>query len=765
MKSLFLNSLTRLIVLMPFALTYILEAGVGMNGPEYQLLGEIPGHQQRPHLALGSENGYVVWQSETTGSGGEHILFQSLDKNKRGTRIPVRVSQADDGRLEKNPKVAILRDGGAVVVWEAGVRADRDIYLRIIAPNGTYLTADVRVNSHLSGIQSNPALEVVANGDIVVVWASHEQDGSGTGIYGQYFTALGTRIGAEFRVNDQTKRNQSSPGVASLADEGFVVAWISESIAGQAIDGAPNLRSNLFGKRFDRKGKPTETEWRLNNGDAICSEPVVHGFAEGGFVAAWVQTDELDRINQSDIYFRSFNANGAALADAVRHNVNVVGRQHSPSLALHKGEGLLVWDNFSSNSNGYDVHGRMLSGGAEFRINTRKHLPQMHVTVAADEGGNWLATWVDYLRPRHSILTGCLMRAGIDPDITVGEHVSGDDKGKRLVLRGQVKKLGDSVKVDLAEKAETQLLAAESAADEKTIAAARVAKEAAAGQASNTLRMMAESAAGKSINSQSLTQPIRGFGVNSQSIRGNTMMGVPPTPSHTSPDAVPPGLRKTQGDTNIRSIGTIALANQARSRMSPAAVAAMSTLVNSSGISSIRRETTRSKTYQQPVARPSLSPRLTRRLSAPSRTLTNMRMNASREQQLNRQKNRNGLSTTRPVPKNKSNLVASSRLRTPNGSLSASQRLSKTSSLASRIAGSGSKAQRSQPVMARLIGSGQNLNLEWQTQRGQRYQVQGSQNMNRWQNVGSVRSGTGSAQRTLINPSGSLRYFRVLPRN
>lgn len=735
------------------------RAALGAMEKEYSLLGDIPGHQQWPHVALGPSGGFVAWQSEALGSGGERILFQAVDKDFRAMRVPLRVSQADDGRLELNARVAMMKDGGAVVAWEAGVRADRDIYLRFIAPNGSFLTTDIRVNTYTSGIQGDPVLAVLGNGDVVVAWVSREQDGSGTGIFGQHFTAQGTKSGAEFRVNVETKRNQSSPALAALADGGFMTAWISESVTGQSDDGAPNLRSNLTGLRFDRKGAAQGGELRLNQGNAVCSEPVLAGFAGGGFAAAWVQLDETRRLNQGDIFARRFNASGAPAGDARRQNANTAGFQHSPSLAVLKDDGLVAWDHRRFQSSGREVHGRLLSGGAEFRLNTRLQMPQMHVAVAGDGESRWLAAWVDFLKPRHSVLSGRVFRLGGLPDITAGAHVV-DEKGpSRVVIRGQTGRKADPVKSQLNDKAAEQILAAERQADEAAMAAARVAQQAAAEQASNTLQQMAADAARAPAP---VAQPLRGFGMESSGFRQNLMGTAPGPTAIPDPTAVPPGLRRRQGDLDVPSlqlVGVNTLRDRARSRMSPEAVKAMSTLVKRQD-----RPTGRGINFPQMGRRPGLSPDVTRRLTSSRPSITDRRLNPATFRPSTMGGRTGGdWSSIRPLPGNGSGTgrlrLVDGRLRLPGGQLTAPQRVRNSRpSLADRM------ARSSQPVAAQLVRNGRDMQVQWNTQRGRNYQVQGSRDLRSWQNMSAIRSGTGSQQRAPINNGSGMRYYRVMPR-
>ena len=90
-----MDSLSRLLCLMLFTIGVVssLRAAVVPIAGEYPLLGDVPGHQKSPDLAIGPVGGLVVWQNATADSGGERILVQMLDGDLMGVGFPQVVSQ------------------------------------------------------------------------------------------------------------------------------------------------------------------------------------------------------------------------------------------------------------------------------------------------------------------------------------------------------------------------------------------------------------------------------------------------------------------------------------------------------------------------------------------------------------------------------------------------------------------------------------------------------------------------------------------------
>ena len=165
------------------------------QGGEFPLVGDVAGHQQHPSVALHSAGGLIAWQNATAESGGERVVVQALGADYRGMGAPRVVSQNITGQNDLNPAVAALPEGYSVVAWESGPRSSQDIFIRFLDAQGQFQTDIQPVNSFQAGVQSDVAVAALSGGDVLVVWSSDGQDGSGEGIYGQRFSQTGTKVG------------------------------------------------------------------------------------------------------------------------------------------------------------------------------------------------------------------------------------------------------------------------------------------------------------------------------------------------------------------------------------------------------------------------------------------------------------------------------------------------------------------------------------------------------------------------------------------
>lgn len=74
---------------------------------------------------------------------------------------------------------------------------------------------------------SLPAIACDGAANFVVAWESGAQDGDATGVFARGFDASGAALGGEFQVNTYTTGNQRFASVSSNASGEVVVSWAS----------------------------------------------------------------------------------------------------------------------------------------------------------------------------------------------------------------------------------------------------------------------------------------------------------------------------------------------------------------------------------------------------------------------------------------------------------------------------------------------------------------------------------------------------------
>lgn len=389
------------------------QSALSPQGGESALSGARPGDQTWPGLAVGADRGYAVWQDNTIDGAGWGIAARLLntDGTPAGSVFQVNTAAAGD---QQRPQVAMLRDGGAIFVWQGGRAGFQSVQARFVDASGGFLTGDVPVSqSFLAAtnhstvawrvvrnnrtalrkfrvsqviaprrdFDSGPAVAALNNGNAVVAYGSYVRFTTNDPIltpqikilgmqpvtnsvivtatkaldkmqdvYLQVLTPAGARLAAEVRVNQTTVFNQQDPAIAVLNDGTFVVVWVTEQ----------------------RQVLPT------------------------GRVA--MQGSIMDAlVNVPDIYARVFDAAGHPLTG--EFVVSDGAASSSPSVAkLANGGFRVVWSQRAADrasgwdvfTRAFDVHGQ--ATGAPLRVNTTTRGDQYAPHIASSSAGE-LVIW------------------------------------------------------------------------------------------------------------------------------------------------------------------------------------------------------------------------------------------------------------------------------------------------------------------------------------------------------------------------------------
>jgi len=365
------------------------------SGGEYPLTSQLPGDQVHCRLVLGQTHSYVVWEDNAIDAKGQGIGVQVL--NHYLAPIPsqlFRVNETTQGD-QQNPDAALLPDGGIAIVWESGDGLDRDIYLRILQPNGLFLGPETRVNQYTPGLQTTPKIARLQNGNLVIVWSSLGQDGSLQGVYGRLFDPEGLPLTDEFPVNVFTSYNQRNPAVAALKDGTFVTVWVSEN---QSFP----YSVDVVARRFSPDGQPLIGEVRVNATTNICANPTILATPQGPFFIAWSERGINDPTNRWDVALRGYQLDGTPLQEQEEIvNQFRLGDQYAPQLAASAGILMVVWTSLGQDNSWEEIYGRFLNLegkplGDEFRINQTFISRQIFPAVAAIGEKGFLAAWSSF---------------------------------------------------------------------------------------------------------------------------------------------------------------------------------------------------------------------------------------------------------------------------------------------------------------------------------------------------------------------------------
>lgn len=372
-------------------------------GPEILVNTTTSGNQWLfPTVAQLTDGNYVVAWSDASGIGGDSsdgaIKMQLLGPD--GTRIgpEILVNQNTLG-LQYDPLIAVLADGNFVVTWTdtTGDSSSGAIKARLYDPSGNPLGNEFLVNSVTTDDQWSPAITALASGGFIVTWTHRSGDSSLYGVKAQIFDAGGAPVGGEFQVNTTEFLYQVSYGVAALEGGGFVIAFDDFSHTGG--DGS---RYAVRVQLYDNSGSRVGGEVLVNTTTANDQgAPTIAALAGGGFVVAWMDNSFLGGDSSGwSIRAQLFDGAGNKVGGEFAVNTQTTGHQDTPTVvALADGGFAIAWQDEFGDGSGYAVKARMFDAsgtpvGDEFLLSSTTAGNQQWPTLVATDQG-FAAVWSD----------------------------------------------------------------------------------------------------------------------------------------------------------------------------------------------------------------------------------------------------------------------------------------------------------------------------------------------------------------------------------
>ncbi len=257
---------------------------------------------------------------------------------------------------QANAALDIDADGNVVVVWDSRrqQRGSYGVYVRRFDLLGRPLSEEIPANTYTASMQGSPAVAAGDDGSVWIVWNSFGQDGAGWGIVARRFEQTLASASPEIGVNTTRDGDQSAPAVAVNAAGDALVVWTSQVGPG---------RTRVFGRLLDCSGQPKGAEFRVGSTDddhrdglaTVTFLPDPSGVAAGRFLVAWARTNAGG--NSLGIFAQQFDSDGSVLGSELVLN-DQDARQHiEPAVAADaRGRFAVAW--MSSDEAGYSVRAR-----------------------------------------------------------------------------------------------------------------------------------------------------------------------------------------------------------------------------------------------------------------------------------------------------------------------------------------------------------------------------------------------------------------------
>lgn len=387
-----------------------LAGGLQPRGAEFAVTRGIPGDQVNPALALRGSEGVLVWQDASIDGQGLGISAAAIaSSGETLAGPPVRVNQTTEGDQE-NPGIVRLPGNRWFVVWQGGRQGFQNVSGRILGQGAKPVSDEIAISTGNGETKSESVAETLADGSVVVAWSAYRQDGNpNRDVFARILSPEGKPRGAEFRVNSTLGLGRRSPAIAARADGGFVIAWVSERSAGTRnnIDGAGRLQSGAGAPRFEvgvlarafgADGNPIAGDQPVSEPGAVAANPTLVSLGGDAVLVAWTRRHPASNQSRYDIYSRVINSFGMTEGPEARVNSNAAGDQFRPRTASTRHGVLVIWSSMGQDGSWEGVFGRWMSSeglpqGDDISVNTQTGGSQILPSVASDDDGGLTVVW------------------------------------------------------------------------------------------------------------------------------------------------------------------------------------------------------------------------------------------------------------------------------------------------------------------------------------------------------------------------------------
>lgn len=293
--------------------------------------------QDEPEICYSTTGNQLVAWSERYGYDGEIMGIFGRIFTPSGVALGPefqinQIWQASQWR----PLIAARPDGKWIVSWSGDW--DGDAMFRVVNPDGSFFTPDLRVNTFDNGAQVDTAAAAAPNGRMLLVFvdfSGYAAIGTGTNLWMRLYESDGTALHptpVPLNSAGYTNTDQREPRIAADGLGRFVVTWEDQSKDGSGY--------GIFARRFGNDGAPLGAEFQVN-GNALGSQrnPKVCADAAGNFLIAWEDRSGGD----ADVRAQRFDASGQRLGAEFVVNTVTLGDQKSIGLATHPTSGLVAF--------------------------------------------------------------------------------------------------------------------------------------------------------------------------------------------------------------------------------------------------------------------------------------------------------------------------------------------------------------------------------------------------------------------------------------
>ena len=268
---------------------------------EYLVNTTTSNDQRFPDMAMAPNGDYVItWISYDQDGDGWGVYVQLYDSLFASVGSETLVNTTTAGQ-QRFPKVDMANDGSFVVTWDSG----GDIYFRQFDNTGSPLDTEQQVLAVESQVEGYPDIALAADNSFVITWQYYRTDGNEYDIRAAKYNSSGVKQ-HDYQVNATTAHHQLEPSISRDTDGNMVIAWASNDQDGDGF--------GIYFQRFNSNGSAQNSQNRANSTTSMDQmHPATTMTDDGVFVIAWTGYEGAG--NESGVYLQAYEADGTAAGD------------------------------------------------------------------------------------------------------------------------------------------------------------------------------------------------------------------------------------------------------------------------------------------------------------------------------------------------------------------------------------------------------------------------------------------------------------------
>ena len=183
-----------------------------------------------PDITPNGTGGYIATWVRENSSSQYHIVGNVLNQAGSLTAQSIAIDHVTNAKF--GPSVSANSSGEFVVGYYQfdSDGSGQNIYFQIFNSDATAKSNVIQANTYTPDVQEEPHVYLKENGEVIVVWTSSNQEGSGKEVYLRHFHANGTPVNAEeIRLNDFTTGDQERISIAGTGLDRVGVVWESDN--------------------------------------------------------------------------------------------------------------------------------------------------------------------------------------------------------------------------------------------------------------------------------------------------------------------------------------------------------------------------------------------------------------------------------------------------------------------------------------------------------------------------------------------------------